>query len=112
MQFGFPSTDLPDATVAQNFADHDAFFDTYDMPHSNLVVPQFYNIGSNVFDELAARGYQFIVTQQEVGRDYFDPNVTVYYSAPYRRFEAPGTPRDLFNVLHADYVTIPNHPEL
>lgn len=104
-----PKGDLPDATVAANFADATAWHNAHNIPISKFVVPHVYEFGSNVFGGLRDWGVEFVGAMVTPGSDYYGP--TWIAGGPYRLYEFLRATRAI-NLAYADYVpTIPNHPE-
>jgi len=103
---------LPDAVIAENFALQDAFYSTWGITPSKLIVPHYYAIGDNVFDELAARGVEFLGQPQPVGEEYVPPTPgPKLMIGPYRKFEAPSGDDSFVNTYFADFFPIaPGHP--
>jgi len=104
--------DLPDSTVAQNFRDADAFFEKYNISKSKFLVPHYYEIGTNVFTYLTDWNVEFVGVVIGVGRGYETSGASLM-AGPYRLYETPsddGGGND--PLFFADWLTIPNHPEL
>lgn len=102
--------DLPDDVVAENFAEADAFFDRWGIARSKLVIPHYYELGTNVFDGLSDWGVEFVGTVLPVGISYWD-DAQPYYAGPYRRYETPGANSDPHPLAFADWIGVPGHPE-
>ena len=105
---------LPDGTVTTNFAAATAWHTTRNIPIASFVVPQFYEFGTNVFEELQAWGVEFVFTVVEPGTDFdysITPTPTWIMDGPFRLYEA-GDATSIDPVYYADYLEIPGHPEL
>ena len=76
-----------------------------------MVIYHYYESGTNVFDELAARGIQYVSTTNQPGYPYNDASPQLL-AAPYRKYGLPGTNTNQFyNVYIGDFVTIaPGNP--
>jgi hypothetical protein len=78
------------------------------------VVPQFYEFGTNVFEELQDWGVEFVFTVVEPGTDFdysITPTPTWIMDGPFRLYET-GDATSIDPVYYADYLEIPGHPEL
>ena len=102
--------DLPDHVVAENFAQANAFFDGWGIARSKLVIPHYYEFGTNVFAGLSDWGVEFVGTVLPVGASYWD-DTRPYHAGPYRRYEVPGANSDRHPLAFADWVEVPGHPE-
>ncbi|HVP05115.1 MAG TPA: fibronectin type III domain-containing protein [Dehalococcoidia bacterium] len=102
---------LTDNQVAANFALQDEFFATYGITPSKVVVFHYYESGSNVYEELAARGVQYVSTTNLPGYPYSDASPQLWIG-PYRTYGLPGTNTNQFyNVYIADWLNIaPGNP--
>jgi hypothetical protein len=100
--------DWPDSVMAAHFAEGTQFHQDHDIPISKVVVPHVYEIGTNAFQGLSDWGVEFIETQMEPGQSYGADGLML---GPYRLFETENS--DAAEPLYyADYLEIPNHPEL
>jgi hypothetical protein len=99
---------LPDATVAANLQDATAWLSANMIPSSKIVFPHFYEIGTNAFSGLLNWGVEFVGTLMNPGSPY---GSAWLMSGPYRLFET-GSSSGTQAVSYADYLTVPNHPEL
>lgn len=100
-------SDWPDATMAACYAEGAAWHQQYNIPISKLVLPHFYEFGTNAFQGLADRGVEFVGTQMDPGNSYGAPWII---NGPFRRYETGSSSAGLPQ-YYADFMTIPNHPE-
>ena len=100
---------LPDSTVAGNFASGAAWLSAHNIPRSKYLVGHYYELGSNVFGGLDTWGVQFVGTHMAPGSpESGSPWLQI---GPYRRYQA-GLARELdVPVAYADFIDIPGHPE-
>lgn len=101
----------PDATIQSYFADADDFYAAYGIVGGKTIVPHYYESGDNVYEELAARGIEFLTTTNRPGWAYVDSTPPMP-AGPYRKYGTPGSnANQTFNVFIADWLTIaPDHP--
>jgi hypothetical protein len=100
--------DYPDATITANFADGTAWHTANNIPIAKFVLPHYYEFGTNVFEELQAWGVEFVGTMMNPGQGYGAPWIM---NGPFREYEGGGSSSG-YPVYYADYMSIPNHPEL
>lgn len=100
--------EFPDATIASFFQDATAWHSAHGVPISKVVVPHFYEIGTNTFSGLQSWGVEFVITHVNPGQPYGGAWLN---EGPYRLFET-GTANGSRPVAYSDYLTVPTHPEL
>ena len=101
-------TNLPDAVVDQNFVDGTNWHIQNQIPISKVVVPHFYEIGSNVFAGLASWGVEFVITPMLPGSPYGSPRLLAGPFFEYATACASGCSAPIY---YADTLPIPGHPE-
>lgn len=102
---------LSDATIAANFAAQDELYATYGIEPSKVVVFHYYESGSNVYEELAARGVEYVATTNTPGYAYAFGSPPLLLG-PYRTYGLPGSvTNQSYNVYIADWLNIaPGNP--
>jgi hypothetical protein len=111
-----PSTgaDWPDNIMADYYLEATQWHITYSIPVAKIVVPHYYELGTNAFSGLSNWGVEFVATEIEPGQIL--PGSPWIMNGPYRLYEAglagpewiSGASRPLY---YADFITVPNHPE-
>ncbi len=105
------ATDWPDGRIAASYEEATLWHEEHGIPISSVVVPHFYEFGTNVFDGLQDWGIDFIVTMMEPGNGYGGAT-RWFVGGPYRSFEDPLAARHGGPVHYADYMTVPDRPDL
>jgi hypothetical protein len=100
--------DLSADQVAANFAQAEDFFARHGILKSKLVLPHFYEFGTNVFEGLQRWGAQFVGTVLEPGRGYGTP---LLRAEPYLVQEPPHPSNGSNPIFIADWLAVPGHPE-
>ncbi len=110
------ASELSDAQVLANFTEATAWFGNNNVPISNYLVPHYYEFSTNVFEELGAWGVQCVGTLMLPGREYIPPSplppTPWLQNGPFRLFETGNANASINSIYYADYLPIPNHPEL
>jgi hypothetical protein len=104
-----PPSPLSDTQVDQNFIDGTNWFSTNQIISSTFVAPHYYEFGTNVFAGLRNWGVQFVGTVITPDTAYGSPMLN---AGPFMRYEAPQDSTVDWPLYYADYLTVPNHPEL
>jgi hypothetical protein len=106
----YSAANFSDAVVASNFATATAWHQANNIPISKYVVGHFYELGSNVFEELGAWGVEYIATTLAPGSSQgASPWLPL---GPYRKYESGPSNQQYVPLTYADFVPIPGHPEL
>ncbi|HEX5636307.1 MAG TPA: hypothetical protein VFY78_04410, partial [Gammaproteobacteria bacterium] len=101
-------TDLPDSVINQNFADGAAWHTQNQIPISTVVVPHFYEIGTNAFAGLSDWGVEFVLTPMLPGNLYGAPRLL---AGPFFKDSNPCGSGCGLPFYYADVLPVPNHPE-
>jgi hypothetical protein len=100
--------DLPEATVAANFREAEQFFTEHKIAKSKVILPHFYEIGTNTFEIVRRWGAEFVSTTIPPGQGY---GSTVLGLGPYLVSEAPHPSNGKDPLFIADWLSVPGHPE-
>jgi hypothetical protein len=100
--------DWPDEVMARNFAEAEKLFDLHGIVKSKLVIPHFYEFGTNNFEGLKHWGAEFVFTVLEPGHGYGTPMLR---AGPYLIHEPPRASSAPDPVFVADWFAVPGHPE-
>lgn len=100
--------DLPAGVVAQNFTDGTNWHTQNQIPISKVVVPHYYEIGTNVFQGLADWGVEFVITPMTPGQPYGADRLAV---APFQLYATPCGSSCGLPIYLADELPVPGHPE-
>jgi hypothetical protein len=103
----FNGKDWDPATLATNVARANKWHSDYNIPVSKVVIPHFYEIGTNAFATLQAWGVRHVGTHVIPGQPYGGDWLML---GPWRKYDA-GNSETNAAVNYADYLTVPNHPE-
>jgi len=98
----------PDAVIAQNWADAEAFHATNNIPKSKYVVPHYYEFGTNIFAGLQNYGAEFVGTVQAINQLHVGDITLV--NGPFCLYQTPCVP-GRWPVYFSDFLTVPGHPE-
>lgn len=101
--------DFPADKITANFAEAESFFARHGLVKSTLVLPHFYEFGTNDFEGLKRWGAEFVGTVLEPGRGYGTP---LLRSGPYLAHEPLHPSNGSDPIFIADWLTVPGHPEL
>ncbi len=101
-------TDWPDAVMQQNYLDGTEWHTLHQIPISKVVVPHFYEIGTNAFEGLSDWGVEFILTPMLPGNPYGADRLLV---GPFFEYSNPCGSGCGLPFYFADILPIPNHPE-
>ncbi len=106
-------TNYSDAEMAQNFQRGTDFLTDNRIPSSTVVVAHFSEMGTNAFNGLTNWGVQFVMILVVPGQvAYTTPGAPWLMAGPYRLYETPQQAQTDLPAYYADWLTIPNHPEL
>ncbi|MDZ7261075.1 MAG: hypothetical protein ONB05_03015, partial [candidate division KSB1 bacterium] len=103
-------SNFSDAIMANHYANANSWYISHsDFPKSKVVIPHFYEIGTNAFDGLVNWDIQFVNTVLTPGLPY---GSSAPMSGPYHLYETPpASDGHQYPIYYADYLTIPGHPE-
>jgi hypothetical protein len=101
--------DWPDEVVARNFAEAEKFFALHSIVKSKLVIPHFYEFGTNNFEGLKQWGAEFVSTVLEPGHGYGSPMLRAGPYLVHEPLRASSAPDPVFV---ADWLVVSGHPEL
>ncbi|MBN2389862.1 MAG: DUF4082 domain-containing protein [Anaerolineae bacterium] len=104
-----PGTNFDDTTVTVNFTAGSNWHTTHNIPISKLVIAHYYELGTNVFDELLDWGVEFVGIPMLPGQNY-EGNVWLE-GGPFRLNGETETIVDE-PAYYADFLEIPGHSEL
>ena len=99
----------PDETMAAYYKEGTQWHILHNIPISKFVVPHYYQIGANAFNGLKNWGVEFIGTVMNPGTSYGSSWIV---GGPYRLFEQRQSSQSQGPFYYADFITVPNHPEL
>ena len=103
----------PDNVMAEKFALGTAWHLNNGIPISKVVTPHYSEIGANAFQGLKDWGVEFVQIEIVPGTVEYGANPAPWLvGAPYRLYETPGEGQSPYPFYYADYLSIPNHPEL
>jgi hypothetical protein len=106
-------TEWPDATMASNYALGTQWFQQNNIPISKVVALHYAEIGTNAFNGLTNWGVQYVLLNVVPGAvEYVTPGAPWLAGGPYRLYETPQTANSDMPNYYADFLTVPNHPEL
>lgn len=101
-------TDLPDAVMEQNYLDGSAWHTLHQIPISKVVVPHYYEIGTNAFAGLADWGVEFVLIPMLPGNAYGAPRLLL---GPFFETSNPCSSGCGLPFYYADALPVPGHPE-
>jgi len=103
----------PDSVMSNKFALGTAWHLTNGIPISKVVTPHYSEIGTNAFQGLKDWGVEFVQIEIVPGTVEYGANPSPWLiGAPYRLYETPLQGLSPYPFFYADYLNIPNHPEL
>jgi hypothetical protein len=105
---GRNGANLPDAVLDRNFRLGVTWQETYHVPLSKFAVGHYYELSENAYAIFDTLGISYIGTLMDPGKQYGAPWVQ---EGPYRLFTS-GSSKSTRPFYYADYVQIPDHPEL
>src|SRR5579863_6088783 len=106
-------TNYPDAEMAQNFQRGTTFLTNNRITSSTAIIGHFSEIGTNAFNGLTNWGVQYVMIDVVPGTvEYSTPGALWMVAAPYRLYETPQIAQNNTPFYIADWLTVPNHPEL
>ena len=100
-----------DTNLASNYTAATQWFADRQIPISKYLVPHYYEIGTNAFNGLQAWGTEFIGTMMDPGQLESLPTPWMK-KGPFRLFDSGFAYQRDQNPYYADYLTIPEHPDL
>lgn len=100
--------DLSNTVIDQNFLDGTAWHMLNQIPISKVVVPHYYEIGTNAFAGLAEWGVEFVLTPMLPGNLYGADRLL---AGPFSKSSTPCGSGCALPFYYADTLPIPNHPE-
>ena len=106
-------TQWPDSVVASNYARGTQFLQTFGIPSSQVIVAHFSEMGSNSFNGLTNWGVQYVLINVVPGTvEFTTPGAPWLVGGPYRLYETPQQAQIDLPMYYADWLQVPNHPEL
>jgi hypothetical protein len=106
-------SEYPDAEMAQNYQRGTAFLTNNGIASSTAVIAHFSEMGTNSFNGLTNWGVQYVMIEVVPGTvEYLAPYAPWLVAGPYRLYETPGQGQVNMPMFYADWLTVPNHPEL
>jgi len=103
-------TNYSDTVVADNFAEATLWFNSRNIPIGQYATPHYYEVGSNVFEELEIWGVKYLSTVMDPGQR--EDAAPWMMAGPFRLFETGNAYERNQNIYYSDYMTIPGRPEL
>ncbi len=91
-----------DATMATNFADGSAWFQTNGITMSKFLVPHYYEIGSNALSGVENWGIQYIGTMMDPGQ--LELQASWMNAGPFRLYENGQAYDKSYDIYYADFV--------
>ena len=104
-----------DAEMAQNYQRGTAFLTNNGIPSSSVVIAHYSEIGTNAFFGMTNWGVQFFMIEIVPGTIEYPssgPGAPWLVAGPYRLYETPQPGQINMPMYYADWLTVPNHPEL
>jgi hypothetical protein len=102
-----------DAEMTQNYQRGTAFLSNNNIPSSTVVIAHYSEVGTNAFNGLTNWGVQFFMDEVVPGTvEYASPGAPWIVAGPYRLYETPRPGQVNMPMFYADWLTVPNHPEL
>ncbi len=106
-------TNYSDAVMSNNYVVGTQFFQWSGIPSSTVVIAHYAEIGTNAFNGLTNWGVQFVMCEVVPGTTAYEPPYAPWLMAgPYRLYDPPQQGRSTLPFFYADWLTVPNHPEL
>ncbi|NOS69733.1 MAG: hypothetical protein HOP33_07370 [Verrucomicrobia bacterium] len=103
----------PDDVMAQNFEIGTQWLQDNGIPHAKTMCPHYSEVGTNIFAGLKALGVEFTSIEIVPGQvEYTTPGAPWLVAGPYRLYETPLEGQSIYPFFYADFLPIPNHPEL
>lgn len=100
----------PDSTMAANFASGTSWHTAHGIPISKVVIPHYYEMGTNAFTGLASWGVEYVGTVLTPGSQYMSSSPWIV-GGPYQLYESESVTGSS-SLMYADALPIPGHPEL
>ncbi len=104
-----------DAEMAQNYQRGTAFLTNNKIPSSTVVIAHYSEMGTNSLNGLTNWGVQFVMIEVVPGTIEYPtsgPGASWLVAGPYRLYETPQPGQVNMPMFYADWLTVPNHPEL
>jgi len=102
-----------DTQMANNYVDATQWLNNNGIPSSKLVIAHYSEMGTNSFNGLTNWGVQYVLIEVVPGAiEYATPGAPWLVGGPYRLYEATQPGQVNMPMLYADWLTVPNHPEL
>lgn len=107
-------TQWPDSVMSNNYVLGTQWFQTNGIPMSKVIALHYAEIGTNAFNGLTNWGVQFVLINVVPGTvEYISPGGAPWLvGGPYRLYDTPQTASTDMPNYYADFLTVPNHPEL
>ena len=106
-------TNYSDDVMSNNFVLGSQFLQWAGITSSKVIIAHFSEVGTNAFDGLTNWGIQFFMEELVPGTlAYETPYGLWLKAAPYRLYDTPQLGESDLPFFYADWLTVPNHPEL
>ena len=106
-------TPYSDSVMANNYTLGTQFFQSSGIPSSKVVIAHYSEMGLNSFNGLTNWGVQFVMLEMVPGTLAYEPPYAPWMKAgPYRLYDTPQQGQSVLPFFYADWLTVPNHPEL
>lgn len=106
-------TPWPDGVVSSNYVRGTQFLQKYGIPSSSVIVAHFSEMGANAFNGLTNWGIQYVLINVVPGTvEFTTPGAPWLVGGPYRLYETPQQAQPDMPMYYADWLQVPNHPEL
>ncbi|HXC98974.1 MAG TPA: hypothetical protein VN048_06505 [Verrucomicrobiae bacterium] len=107
-------TQWSDSVMSNNYVRANQFFQTAGFSSSKVVVAHYSEVGTNAFNGLTNLGVQFFLLNVVPGTVEYNnyPGAPWLPGAPYRLYETPQPAYLNMPMAYADWLAVPNHPEL
>ena len=106
-------TNYPDDVMSNNFVRGTQWLQAAGIPSSTVVIAHYSEVGTNAFNGLTNWGVQFFMDEMVPGTvEYLPPYAPWLVAGPYRLYDPPQQGQSGLPFFYADWLTIPNHPEL
>ncbi len=106
-------TQWPNNVMTNNYVRGTTFLQKYGIPSSKLVIAHYSEMGTNSFFGLTNWGVQYVLIEVVPGTvEYASPGAPWLVAGPYRLYETPQPGQVNMPMYYADWLQVPNHPEL
>jgi hypothetical protein len=103
----------PDSVMTNNYVRGTTFLQNNGIPSSKLMIAHFSEMGTNSFFGLTNWGVQYVLIEVVPGTvEYANPGAPWLVAGPYRLYETPQPGQVNMPMFYADWLQVPNHPEL